>query len=267
MVTLSRGARVMFVGAHPDDETFAGPLLARASDFGPVLIVCFTRGEGGKDVFSGLERAELGVERMKEMDRAAYVLQADVVFLGFENGFENDITNPRSGAETPSHAIKRWRSSGRDPVGEVVKVIRSYRPDVIITFDPEQGFTGHREHRAVSMVVTEAFRRSDDVYSFPEQFRQGLKVWPTPALYYTINQYPDEIKKGLKAIDPEKLTELVPGKELSRRRKSTYLSIALDAWSKHTTQYGPNALETPMANKISKMIEETALVIRGRNYP
>lgn len=265
VATLSRGARVMFVGAHPDDETFVGPLLARAADSGPVLIVCFTRGEGGKDVFTGLQGVELGIERMKELDRAAYVLRADVVFLDFENGFENDIANPKASAETPLHAIKRWRSSGRDPVGEMVKVIRAYRPDVIVTFDPEQGFTGHREHRAVSMVVTEAFKRSDDVYSFPEQFRQGLKVWPTPVLYYAVNQYPDEIKKGLKSVSAESISELVPARDLSRRRKTNYLAVAMEAWSKHITQYGPNALDTPMAIKISKLIEETALVIRARN--
>ncbi len=265
MGTLSKGARVMFVCAHPDDETFAGPLLARAADSGPVLIVCFTRGEGGKDAFTGLQGQELGLERMKELDRAAYVLRADVVCMNFENGFENDINNPKATSETPNQVIKRWKSSGRNPVAEVVKVIRAYRPDLIVTFDPDQGFTGHREHRAVSLVVSEAFRRSDDVYSFPDHFRLGLKVWPTPSLYHVVNQYPDEIKKNLKTIESSKISELIPAKEISKRRKVSFLAIALEAWSKHITQYGPNALQSPMANKIAKMIDETALIFKGQN--
>src|SRR5688572_29089267 len=73
---------VMNTGAHPDDET-SGMLAALRFGYGMRVVIAFsTRGEGGQNAI-GVERgAALGVLRTREMEEAARVLDADVLWLG-----------------------------------------------------------------------------------------------------------------------------------------------------------------------------------------
>lgn len=73
---VERGARILVVGAHPDDESLAGPLLAYAciQKGNDCHIAVFTRGEGGScGLFLFLTRCQpdLATVRAREMERAA----------------------------------------------------------------------------------------------------------------------------------------------------------------------------------------------------
>jgi len=75
-------------------------------------------------------------------------------------------------------------------IGEMVRLLRRERPDVVITFGPEGAPTQHPDHRAISRLATAAVLLADTTTAFPEQLAEGLAphcaerlcyvTWPTP---------------------------------------------------------------------------------------
>ena len=105
----------MFVGAHPDDETTLGPLLARASEQTKVIVVCFTKGEGGANKIGPELDAMLGEIRVKELAAAARVLGVEHRILGFWNGLPGGMRNPENPRETPEQATPAGGSPAAIP--------------------------------------------------------------------------------------------------------------------------------------------------------
>lgn len=245
---LKAGKTMMLVTAHPDDEAIAGPLLARAAETAKVIVVCFTKGEGGNNRTGPELDAALGEIRAKELAAAASVLGVEHRILGFWNGLPGGMRNPENARETPEQAIARWQRSGRDPKGELIKVIRQWRPDILITLDPEHGTTGHKEHRAVGMLATAAFTEAGDPTKFPEQLKDGLSVWQPQRLYYVANRSQGQA--------PPRVDELIDGNERSPKRGQTYVEIALEAVARHASQFG-----NTRQDGTSRLIERTALVL------
>jgi LmbE family N-acetylglucosaminyl deacetylase len=68
--------------------------------------------------------------------------------------------------------------------GDVVRAIRSFRPDVIITFDPT-GAYGHPDHIAISIATTQAHSLSGDHSAYPEQLADGLQPHQSGRLYHS----------------------------------------------------------------------------------
>lgn len=249
----------MFVGAHPDDETAVGPLLARAAEQTKVIVVCFTKGEGGANKVGPELDAALGEIRAKELAAAAKVLGVEHRILGFWNGLPGGMRNPENPRETPEQAIARWRQSGRDPAGELVKAIRQWRPDIIISFDPAQGFTGHKEHRAVAMLTAAAFQEAADAGKYAEHLKEGLKTWQPRQLYQVVNRYPDNPR--LPQIDEQRISELIDGNVRSPKRNKTYAEIGLEAFASHPSQVGQDLQQPAFATRMRRQIEQTALIL------
>lgn len=259
---VNRGSRVLFVGAHPDDETVAGPLLARAAETGKALVLCLTHGEGGRNRIGPQRGAELGKLRAAELRAACQILGADYQILDFWNGLPGGADNPANALETPQQAIARWRRQSRkDPEKEIVRVIRQWQPDIVLTFDPVQGFTGHKEHRAVGLLTRNAVVNAADPNAYPDLLDNGaLKPHRIRRLYYVINPKPEKIHPRLPRIPPERITEIIDGNERSQSGK-TYVDIALEAWSKHESQVGKDVLRTEFAGRMREVIAQTALVL------
>lgn len=147
-------ARILWVGAHPDDETLAGPLLARAciARRRPCHLLVLTRGEGGRCP----ERAgcwpDLGAVRAAEMSAVARAYHASLELHRCWNAPLPESSFP------PRPAIAaRWRASC-DPAGVIAAAIRRFRPTLVLTFDPDRGFTGHPEHQLAARFAFEAVR-------------------------------------------------------------------------------------------------------------
>src|SRR5205823_9897315 len=78
--------------------------------------------------------------------------------------------------------IQKW---GRDEiVGDYVRLIRTLRPDVILTMNI-QGAGGDRAHEATTILAREAFRAAGDPNKYPEQVREGLRPWQASKLYFS----------------------------------------------------------------------------------
>lgn len=244
---LRAGQRLMFVGAHPDDETTAGPLLARAAESSKCMVVILTRGEGGENRIGTEQDAALGEIRVKELSAACAVLGAEHRNLGFWNGLPRDAQNPDGGRESPRDAIARWKKSGRDPKAELLKVMREWKPDIVVSFDGQQGFTGHREHRAAGILAAEAFA----------ELGRG-SGWKPRSFYCTMNPYAQEIHPRLPGLDEKKVVERIDGTARSARGRS-YVDIAMEAWARHESQVGRDVLKTDFAKRMARVIGTTVL--------
>ncbi len=135
---------IVFVGAHPDDETFlAGGLLAAAVRNGQkVACISATRGEKGVQDETRWPADKLGNIRQHEWDLALKCLSIDQCqFLGFEDGRCHEVATEQ----------------GRAALAGALDI---YNPDTIITFGPE-GLTGHPDHQAVSHWVDELTKDKD----------------------------------------------------------------------------------------------------------
>ena len=145
-------ARLMFVGAHPDDESLAGAVFARACIelARPCHFAVMTTGEGGNCSLDDC-RPDLGSIRIGEMKRVADRYGASVSFGGFRNF-------PHTGSEDTAWlqtVLADWRTT-TDPVGWIREQIRWFRPTLLFTIDPRHGFYGHAEHILTGRLVFEA---------------------------------------------------------------------------------------------------------------
>jgi hypothetical protein len=76
--------------------------------------------------------------------------------------------------------LAKW---GREEtLGDVVRVVRAFRPDVILTL-PLEGPGGGQHHQAVARLAREAFRAAADPGRFPEQVTAGLRPWQARKIY------------------------------------------------------------------------------------
>jgi len=137
--------------------------MARAVEEGHrVVIVCATRGEVGEIADPSLATPEtLGLVRERELRAAAAALGvSDVRFLDHRD----------SGmAGTPENQDPRALLNA-DPervVGQLVRVIRDVRPDVVVTFEPG-GIYGHPDHVTISQRATAAVDAAGDASRWPE---------------------------------------------------------------------------------------------------
>ncbi|WP_417579544.1 PIG-L family deacetylase [Pelagibacterium sp.] len=168
---------VLHTGAHPDDEQNAMLAFMRFGLGMRTIIGCSTRGEGGQNTLGPERSGALGVVRTRELEEAAQVIDADVVWFGFgPSDPVHDFGFSKNGHDT----LERWQ---HDLIVErMVLAYRSEKPDIVIpTFLDVPGQHGH--HRAMTMAAEEAIALAADDSAFPEHFAQGLAPW-TVTKYY-----------------------------------------------------------------------------------
>jgi LmbE family N-acetylglucosaminyl deacetylase len=156
---------VLYVAAHPDDENNRLlPYLARGRAL-RVGYLSLTRGDGGQNLIGPELGTELGVIRTQELLAARRIDGAEQYFARARDfGFSKDSAD----------TLKRW--DRQQVLADIVRVIRTFRPDVIVTrFSPVPGGT-HGHHTASAILALEAFKLSGDPAAFPEQLHT-LQPW------------------------------------------------------------------------------------------
>jgi len=170
---LQTTGRLMMVVAHPDDED--GGLLTREARGKGIqtLLMTLTRGEGGQNETGDTFSDQLGILRTLE-------LLASDRYYGVEQRFSRvaDFGYSKTAEET----FQKW--GGHDiPLADIVRVIREFRPDVLIARFSGTERDGHGHHQASSMLTQEAFRAAADPNRFPDQIKEGLQPWRAKKLY------------------------------------------------------------------------------------
>ena len=163
---------VLHVAAHPDDEnTQLITYLARGRGC-RMAYLSVTRGDGGQNVIGGEFGDELGVIRTQEL-LSARRLDGGLQFFtrAKDFGFSRDY----------KQTLTKW---DKDQVlSDIVRIMRTFRPDVVITrFSPEPGGT-HGHHTASAVLALEAFKLAGDPKAYPEQLSYLTPWQPTRILY------------------------------------------------------------------------------------
>jgi LmbE family N-acetylglucosaminyl deacetylase len=164
---------VMVIAAHPDDSEFgAGGTIAKWAREGQnvICVVCTNGDKGSSDPCMTSER--LAAVREQEQKAAARVLGvSEVIFLGYPDGGLEDTAEFR---------------------GKLVRLLRKYRPDAVITHDPKLRYMGHRDHRIAGTVAMDAiFPYSRDLLFYPEHKEEGLLSHKVKEVYFTGSEDPD----------------------------------------------------------------------------
>ena len=149
-------AQVMVVTPHPDDAEYgvAGTVVRWVSQGKEIVYVVCTNGDKGTSDTS-VEPEELAKTREEEQIAAANLLGVrEVIFLH----------HPDQGLEDTPEFRK-----------EIVRLIRMYRPETVVTADPYRRYIWHRDHRMTGQVTLDAiFPYARDVFSYPDLTKEGL---------------------------------------------------------------------------------------------
>jgi LmbE family N-acetylglucosaminyl deacetylase len=215
---VERGASLLWVAAHPDDETMAGPLLTYACLHVGVRchVVVLTRGEGGRCGLPDGCKPDLGTVRAAEMRAAAGRLTA-----GLDIGrFNNHPSDVAFDAASRAKIRSAWEAQG-DPVAWLTEVLKRVEPDLVLTLDPSHGYTGHVEHALVSEIVGEVVRA-------------GTRS--SPAVFHVLNRH--ELTKQIFGLDPTTPTQEWNATRDCGGRSCTKLAVVVGR--EHKSQLGPS---------------------------
>jgi LmbE family N-acetylglucosaminyl deacetylase len=215
---LSNTGTFMQTDAHPDDEDNGLLAMLGEGQGMRTALVTLTRGDGGQNEIGPELGQSLGVLRTEE-------LLAVHRFDGAEQYFTRAIDFGYSFSIEES--IQKW---GHDEiVGDLVRHIRTIRPDVIAGFLCG-GTSGGLHHQASAALTQEAFRAAADPTKYPEQIKEGLRPWQTARYFCT-----DEASFGPNPPrTPDRLLADVSG--FDPLLGLTYAALGLEARSMHKCQ-------------------------------
>ena len=154
---MAKEAQVLVVMPHPDDAEFgvAGTLVRWIREGKDVVFAVCTNGDKGTSDRDMLPEELARIRQKEEMAAANLLGVRDVVFLG----------HPDQGLEDTPEFRK-----------EVVRLIRIYRPETVVTVDPYRRYIHHRDHRITGQVVLDAvFPYARDHLAYPDLLAEGLE--------------------------------------------------------------------------------------------
>lgn len=243
--------RLMTVHAHPDDESSKGAAsTARyAAEGNDVMVVTCTGGEAGSILNPAMDRPGV-VEKMpeirrEEMARAAEILGVQHRWMGFV-----DSGLPEGDPPPPLPEGCFARESLEAPTSELVRLVREFRPHVVVTYDETGGYP-HPDHVKCHEVSMEAFDASGDPERFPEQGQP----WQPLKLYYChgfsrrrMQLFHDSLlERGLESPYEEWLRKWDGSRPDPYERVTTqiecadYFEVRDEALRAHETQIDPNS--------------------------
>jgi LmbE family N-acetylglucosaminyl deacetylase len=158
-------ASVLYVAAHPDDEnTQLITYLARGRGYRTAYL-SLTRGDGGQNVLGPEFGDELGVIRTQELLAARRLDGGQQFFSRARDfGYSKDYRQ----------TLTKW--DHQQVLSDIVRVIRIFQPDVMITrFSTLPGPT-HGHHTASAILALEAYKIAGDPNKFPDQLTT-LTTW------------------------------------------------------------------------------------------
>jgi LmbE family N-acetylglucosaminyl deacetylase len=172
---------ILVVLAHPDDESFGmgGTIAWYASQGVDVHLACATRGEAGTVDPEYLTNYKSIAElREAELACAAKALGLrSVNYLEYrDSGMQGseDNRNPAALVQAPLEQV----------AGRIVKLIRSLKPQVVVTFDPVGGYH-HPDHIHIHQATVMAFHSAGDAKQYPEA---GAAFQPSKLYYTALNR-------------------------------------------------------------------------------
>jgi LmbE family N-acetylglucosaminyl deacetylase len=213
--------------AHPDDECGAfGGALMRAYQRGfETAVVCLTEGRAASNRGSARSGDELAALRRKEFAAALRVLDvAHGEVLAYPDG------------ELASQDFIQVTT-------ELVKRIRRFRPQVVLTFGGDGNVNRHPDHTMTCFFATAAFHWAGRTNFAPEQIAAGLLPYRSQKLYYGVAPF-------LAYADPEEAPKIALTPASLVLELGDLKARKLEAFQQHTTQ-------TELLVKVKPVFEKT----------
>ena len=260
--------RLMSVHAHPDDESSKGAATCAryVAEGVDVMIVTCTGGEAGSILNPAMDRPEvladmMGVRRA-EMARAAEILGVEHRWLGFvDSGLpEGDPPPP---LPEGCFALQPLEV----PTEALVRVMREFRPHVVVTYDENGGYP-HPDHIRCHEVSMAAWEACGD----PDRFPDAGEPWQPLKLYYshgfskarTVAFHEALLAAGMESPWAEWLERWDaserpdPGTRVTTRvRCAEYFPVRDQALIAHATQIDPNGRWFSMPMEMQQRIWPT----------
>ncbi len=206
--------RLLIIGAHPDDEDTELLTIAVRKYGAAAAYLSLNRGEGGQNLI-GPELGEgLGLIRTEELLAARRIDGARQFFTrAYDFGYSKSVEDT-------------WHHWPQDSIlKDVVRIVRRFRPQVIVSVFSGTPADGHGQHQAAGWAAHEAFRVAGDSTVFPELLaEEGLRPWSPVKLYLSAR------------FTPRDATLRISGGELDPVVGQSYHQIALRSRSQHRSQ-------------------------------
>jgi LmbE family N-acetylglucosaminyl deacetylase len=184
---------VLYVAAHPDDENTRAITYYANEKLFTSGYLSMTRGDGGQNLIGPEIRDLLGIIRTQELLAARGVDGGNQFFTR-----ANDFGFSKSANET----LTIWDKEAI--LSDVVRVIRQFQPDIVLTRFPPDERAGHGHHTSSALLAQEAFNLTNEASSFPETASQ-FGTWQVKRLYTNTgrwwNQTINENTPGVVAVD------------------------------------------------------------------
>jgi LmbE family N-acetylglucosaminyl deacetylase len=201
--------RMMVVTAHPDDEasSFGGSLRLYREHGAETCVICLTPGQAATYRGGAHNDQELGAMRRKEFAAACEILNvARGVVLDYPDG--------------QLHRLDVYRV-----VCELTLRMREFRPQVLLTFDPAGGVTGHTDHSMASVIATLAFHWAGRNNRFPDQLIGSIRPHRVQKLYYATADFILPGRQPVTVAPPTTVIEI-----------GDYLETKIEAFQAHISQ-------------------------------
>jgi LmbE family N-acetylglucosaminyl deacetylase len=231
------GKTILFIGAHPDDDTYAHGTLAMLKDHGnEIWIVLLTTGNVGTQD-PKLSRFDLAaIRRQEELAALAEIgiPEDHYINLGYDDG------------------LLEFQDK-QEVVAQLVRQIRKYQPDVLFAFDSGPGYRRwHKsDHRAAAYLTADAVRVAMWRLLFEGQIiHEGLKAHRVPEfLFYDTPEDAENIWVDIGNYTEQKV-----------RASMKYVSQFSSGWNNYT---GPE-LSPDEAQQLEKRIRNRLRVKDGK---
>ena len=264
------GLRLLACFAHPDDEAFpvGGVLASNVADGRRVRLITTTLGEEGDIRQEGSATKEtLGNVRRIELSCAVQALRLE----------SNELYGYRDsgmvGWEANNHPQAFINAPEDEVVERLVREIRMFRPQVILTFEPG-GLYGHPDHISISKHTTTAFDLASNPSAFPNQLAEGLETHTPQRLFYSARRKGFRLEWATKlrtaGIDfpmpgPEQLAHGNPPEDIHLELDvSDHLETKMACIICHRTQVAPDWPYHRVPREIAAWVLGREFYIRAR---
>ena len=149
--------QVMIITPHPDDAEWgvAGTVARWTGEGKDVVYVVCTNGDKGTSDINMRSEKLVRIREQEQLDAAKLLEVREVIFMRHPDQTLEDTSKFRK---------------------EIVRLIRMYRPETIVTADPYRRYIWHRDHRITGQVVLDAvFPYARDILAYPDLLEQGLQ--------------------------------------------------------------------------------------------
>jgi LmbE family N-acetylglucosaminyl deacetylase len=189
LLRLRTTATVLHTTAHPDDEDGAMLVWLTRNQGARTGLLTLNRGEGGANLIGPELFDALGLVRTEELLAAGRYYGVDQFFTRVADfGFSKRL----------DETLEHW---GKENVlRDVVRVVRLYRPDILISRFHGKPRDGHGNHQTAGLMSHEVFEAAADPKQFPEL---KLSPWQIKKLYVSVRENePHTVTADVGAYDP-----------------------------------------------------------------